>query len=169
MRTLLWICCIALCSSCSAQQAALQKNTDGSITVYDNGNVTDAITISPDGKLALGQPNPKDKLEVNGQIHAKAVEVDLNHWPDYVFDKDYNLIDLKSLKAYIKANGHLPDVPAATTVLEEGINLGEMDAILLQKIEELTLHLIEKDQQLDVLSAQLTVLQEEVQQLKHKN
>ena len=64
-------------------------------------------------------------------------------WPDYVFSKDYPLTPLPEIKTFVEQNHHLPDVPSAETVKKKGVNLGEMNAILLRKIEELTLHLIE--------------------------
>ena len=65
-------------------------------------------------------------------------------WPDYVFEEEYNLITLKEIEAYIKSHGHLPEVPNATEVkASDGIELGEMNIILLKKIEELTLYQIE--------------------------
>jgi len=84
------------------------------------------------------------KLGVNGKILATEVEVKLfGNWPDFVFLKDYNLMPLNEVEQFINENGHLPNVPNETQVKENGINLGQMDAILLQKIEELTLHIID--------------------------
>ncbi len=102
-------------------------------------------------------------LAVNGEIGAKEVKVEVSSaWPDHVFTPDHSLTPLDELDAYIEENGHLPDIPPAEEVEENGIMLGEMDARLLQKIEELTLYLIEehKDNQR---------LLEEVEQLKAQN
>jgi hypothetical protein len=65
------------------------------------------------------------------------------NWPDYVFEPEYKLPSLLELEQYIKANKHLPEVPSAEQVKENGLSVGEMNAILLMKVEELTLHLIE--------------------------
>ncbi len=99
--------------------------------------------IKEDGTVGIGTNTPQSLLSVNGEITCKGIEVTANGWPDYVFYKDYNLLPLDSVKNYINQNGHLPDVPSEKTIEKNGINLGEMDAILLRKIEELTLYMIE--------------------------
>jgi len=82
-------------------------------------------------------------LAVNGKTITEEVQVLLRtNWPDYVFAEDYNLMSLTDLEAEIETLGHLPGVPSAEEVEENGHALGQMDAILLEKIEELTLHLI---------------------------
>ncbi|NQX41310.1 hypothetical protein SAMN05421820_107148 [Pedobacter steynii] len=88
------------------------------------------------------------KLAVKGGIIAESVKVQiLPAWPDYVFAKSYQLSDLSDTERFIKENGHLPGIPSASEVKANGIDLGEMNAKLLQKIEELTLHLIQKEKQ----------------------
>ena len=95
------------------------------------------------GNVGIGTDTPQEKLSVNGKIRAREIKVETANWPDYVFSKDYRLPDLKETETFIKTNGHLPGVPSAATAEKEGIELGEMNKILLKKIEELTLHLIE--------------------------
>ena len=73
-------------------------------------------------------------------------------WADYVFSKDYNLKSLADVDTYIQENGHLPGVPTEQQVQDEGIDLGEMNRILLEKVEELTLHLIRQDKQIQKLT-----------------
>ena len=68
--------------------------------------------------------------------------------PDYVFDPDYNLPTLAEVEAHIREHKHLPEIPSAADIHRDGLNLAEMNLLLLKKIEELTLHLIEKDRQL---------------------
>jgi len=82
-------------------------------------------------------------MNVNGKIEAVEVEIMVDVWQDQVFQADYPLMDLNDLEKYIRANHHLPDVPSESEVLSNGINLGETNAILLKKIEELTLYVIE--------------------------
>lgn len=98
-------------------------------------------------KVGIGYTPPtegKYRLYVMGGIKSEEVIVELSsNWPDYVFEPGYKLQTLFEVESYIKINNHLPDTPSATFVEKEGINLGEMDAILLKKIEELTLYVIE--------------------------
>lgn len=95
------------------------------------------------GNVGIGETNPQYKLAVNGTIKAKEILVDIAGWSDFVFKKDYNLKPLKEVEKHIKDNGHLPEMPSEKEILKNGYNLGEMDAKLLQKIEELTLYMIE--------------------------
>ena len=90
-------------------------------------------------------------LSSSGILKAKEVQVTLTGWPDYVCDEGYKLMSLGETEQYIKENGHLPGVPSAQKVEEEGLSLGEMNARLMQKVEELTLHVIELQKQIDEL------------------
>ena len=85
----------------------------------------------------------KSLFEVEGTVRSKEVKVEASPWPDYVFDEAYDLKSLAETEQYIKENKHLPNLPSAEEVSENGIELGEMNAKLLEKIEELTLHQIE--------------------------
>ncbi|OAN63252.1 hypothetical protein A8B79_15675 [Balneola sp. EhC07] len=115
---------------------------------YDGNDITNAFTIkTQNGNVGIGTTNPDQKLTVKGKIHSEEVIVDLSvPGPDYVFEEDYDLTTLKELEAYIKANKHLPEVPSAKEMEANGITLGEMNMLLLKKIEELTLHLIEQNE-----------------------
>ncbi|WP_052483764.1 hypothetical protein [Flavobacterium sp. MEB061] len=95
------------------------------------------------GNVGIGKANPTNKLDVNGTIHSKEVKVDLLGWSDFVFKKEYNLPTLAEVEKHINEKGHLENIPNEEEVLKNGINLGEMNAKLLQKIEELTLYMIE--------------------------
>lgn len=95
------------------------------------------------GNVGIGTKNPTEKLSVNGKIRAKEIKVESGPWPDYVFKKDYKLPSLSDVEKHINEKGHLPEVPSAKEVEEEGIALGANQALLLKKIEELTLYLIE--------------------------
>ncbi|MEQ9404095.1 MAG: hypothetical protein RIM99_10940 [Cyclobacteriaceae bacterium] len=85
------------------------------------------------------------QFEVDGTIRSKEVKVEASPWPDYVFADNYKLPSLETLEAFIKSEGHLPEVPTAKQVEENGIALGEMNALLLKKIEELTLYTIQQE------------------------
>jgi hypothetical protein len=101
------------------------------------------------GNVGIGILNPNEKLAVNGTVRAREVKVETANWPDYVFEEGYNIGTLKGLESYIKANRHLPDMPSAKEVETNGIAVSEMFKLQQKKIEELTLHLIEKDKQLN--------------------
>lgn len=84
----------------------------------------------------------------DGKIIAKEIEVKTAVWADYVFRRDYKLMPLSDVEKHIQDKGHLPNIPSAAEVMKNGINLGEMDAKLLEKIEELTLYSIEQEKKL---------------------
>lgn len=105
-----------------------------------------ALKADVNGNVGIGINNPDAKLSVNGNIHAKEVKVDLSFpAPDYVFKEDYKLTPLSDIQSYIKINKHLPEIPSAKEMEKNGINLSEMNMLLLKKVEELTLHLIEQN------------------------
>ncbi|WP_153847062.1 tail fiber protein [Sphingobacterium paramultivorum] len=98
------------------------------------------------GKVGIKTQTPGVyDLAVNGKIRSQEIKVETAGWADYVFEEDYKLPTLAETEKFIHKNGHLPDVPKASEVEANGISLGEMNKVLLKKIEELTLHLIEKD------------------------
>lgn len=109
------------------------------------------MTILPDGNVGIGTFNPTNKLDVNGTIHSKEVKVDMLGWSDFVLKKEYNLPTLEEVEKHIKEKGHLENIPSEKEVLKNGINLGEMNAKLLQKIEELTLYAIEQKKNTEAL------------------
>ncbi len=152
------------CFSCQAQQVF--TNTDGSVTLLKSQENTNNVFITPSGNVGIGKKNPTDKLEVNGQIHAKSVKVDLKKWADDVFEEGYDLTRLREIEKYINTYGHLPEVPTTEEVLQNGIELGQMNALLLRKIEELTLHLIKKDHQVEKLQEQYNALQLQITRIQ---
>jgi hypothetical protein len=91
------------------------------------------------------------QLENSGMLRAREIKVDEASWPDYVFDKDYKLPKLKDVAKYIDDNHHLPGVPSAAEIESDGLNLGDMQNIQMQKIEELTLYLIEMEKRIEAL------------------
>ncbi len=137
-------------------QGNLLKYRDGEGWLFNTaasktGNVTNAMSINETGSIGIGTENvPTNyKLAVNGRIISEELKVQLKtNWPDYVFKNDYKLPTLKDVAKHIKEKGHLKDVPSAKEVKENGILLGEMNAKLLQKIEELTLYTIEQEEKL---------------------
>lgn len=91
----------------------------------------------------------------DGKVTCKEVEVKSNIWADYVFEEGYELMPLKKVEEFIAQHGHLPNVPSATDIMEKGLELGEMNRILMEKIEELTLHAIDKEKKIDQLEEKL--------------
>ena len=149
-------------------QAILIPNNGGFnfIVHKSEGNFPRALTnvdfvagtkmiLTKDGNLGVGTLNPGIfKVAVNGNIRAKEIKVETG-WSDFVFEDDYDLPTLEEVEEYIKINKHLPEIPSAEEVAKNGVNLGEMDSKLLQKIEELTLYVID--------------LNEEVKKLQNEN
>ena len=125
---------------------------------------TKMMTMLANGNLGIGTTAPDAKLAVKGDIHAQEVKVDLDGAvaPDYVFDEDYNLRPLKEVQEYINANGHLPNIPSAVEMEENGVLLKEMNLKLLEKIEELTLYILLQKKEMDSMK-------KDIQCLKRKN
>jgi hypothetical protein len=115
------------------------------------------MSFNQEGKIGMGclPGTEKYRLYVKDGIVSEEVLVKLPNangtWPDYVFDNEYELPNLNSVESFIKINKHLPELPSATEVMENGINVGEMNALLLKKIEELTLYIIDQQKQIDEL------------------
>lgn len=95
--------------------------------------------------------DPEYRLSVNGKIRAKGLRVQSSGWADFVFEPGYKLKSLSEVDQYIKTNRHLPEMPAAAQVIKDGNDVGETQIKLLQKIEELTLYVIEQDKRLTEL------------------
>lgn len=142
-------------SSNAGSYLTFSTSTSGTVTA------TERMRIDNAGNVGIGTTTPDQKLAVNGAIHSKSALVDLDNFPDYVFKKDYNLPSLTDVKTYIDKNHHLPDVPTAAEVKKNGLDLGEINKTLVQKVEELTLYLIE-------LNKQVKEQQKEIEQLKGK-
>lgn len=104
-----------------------------------------------EGNVGIGTQLPKEKLSVNGKIRAHEIKVETANWPDFVFEKSYALPTLQETASFIEKNGHLPDVPSAAEVQHNGVELGTLGATLLQKIEEMTLHMIDLKKENDQL------------------
>lgn len=122
-------------------------NSSGAIT-FANASGEAVMNVGQTGYVGIGTNTPDEMLSVNGKIRAREVKVEAANWPDYVFNEGYSVRSLSNLEKFIKENRHLPEVPKKAEVEAVGIDLGELNKILLKKIEELTLYLIEKDKEI---------------------
>jgi hypothetical protein len=135
----------------------------GLFTIARDANTT---TTSPDfivnaaGNVSIGTTtvytNPSDatdkyKLSVKGKVACQELKVDINNWGDFVFNNDYKLRSIGEVETYIKENNHLPEVPSAKEVEANGVSVGEMQTKMMQKIEELTLYIIEQQKRIEAL------------------
>lgn len=108
--------------------------------------------LSNNGYVGIGTTTPQYLLDVKGTIRAAEVKVEsVDNFPDFVFEKEYKLPALNEVNSFIQTNGHLPNIPSAKEVKENGMSLVEMQTKLLQKIEELTLYIIKQQQEIDAL------------------
>ncbi len=140
-------------------------------TVLSQNTPFKNITETQNGFIGIGTTTPDAMLTVKGTIHTQEVLVDLDGAvaPDYVFEKyyhgfselkkDYTFLSLSEIETYIQKNHHLPKIPSATAMEENGVSLKEMNLLLLEKIEELTLHTIEQQKQLDHLTTRMENLE----------
>ena len=115
------------------------------------------LVLNSSGGVGIGTTSTgPHKLAVEGSIGAREIKVEASGWSDFVFEKDYDLRTLQEVEQHIKEKGHLPEIPSEAEVTEEGINLGEMNAKLLQKIEELTLYLIQQNKEIEELKKEIS-------------
>ncbi len=135
---------------------------------HDNiGNANNLLFISNTRKVGIGTDDfdcidcADYKLFVKSGIKTEKIKVEvaaLNGWADYVFDKDYNLMPLQKLNEFILKNKHLPEVPTEAEAIANGIELKEMNILLLKKVEELTLYLISHNKKLEKLTNEVKLL-----------
>ena len=130
----------------TATKFVVDVNQVGVFRISIEGSGVQEFAIAPTGNVGIGTPGPAHKLSVNGDIGAEEVMVVPNVMiiPDFVFEDDYALRSLEEVEQYIEAHGHLPEIPSAAEMQAEGVGLSAMQMKLLQKIEELTLYLIEQ-------------------------
>jgi len=128
---------------------------------YSGTNTAPANGLLVQGNVGIGTANPDQMLTVKGIIHAQEVKVDMSVPADYVFKEGYKLMPLQDVELYVKANSHLPEIPSASEIKQDGMNMGEMQNKLLQKVEELTLYMID-------LKKENKQLKSEIEQLKNK-
>lgn len=138
-----------------AQNASFLIATDNVVSNVQSFSSTDQISIQ--GSVGIGTMSTGiHKLAVEGSIGARRVKVNPTGWADFVFEPGYELRGLNEVEDYIKINKHLPEIPSASEVEQEGLDIGEMNKKLLQKVEELTLYVIEQQKQIKQLQTQLS-------------
>lgn len=139
--------------------AGTQPDLNQTIVLGTSGQ--ERVRIAQNGNVGIGTNNPGAKLAVNGDVKAKRVKVTTTDWPDYVFHPTYYLPGLLELSDYIEQHKHLPGVPSAVEVKKEGsVDLGDMNEILLKKIEELTLYMIDLKKENIALTDRLKKLED---------
>jgi hypothetical protein len=143
-------------------------STSGGFIAFNTSDNSERMRITTEGNVGIGTTTPDQKLTVDGTVRCEEVRVELiaGSGPDYVFEPTYNLLPLSEVETYIKANKHLPEVPSAKQMEAEGLNLKEMNLLLLKKVEELTLHLIEQSKTIDQHKKVSTAIVQENNELR---
>jgi hypothetical protein len=127
-------------------------------------NNQEQLYINAAGQVGIGTSNPGSfKLAVEGKIGAREVHVtSQNPWPDYVFSNQYKLKSLGTLEYYIKKNNRLPDMPSAEEIKSDGLDLGQMNTRVVEKIEELTLYIIKLNKKIEKLEKDNAYLRKQI-------
>lgn len=125
--------------------------TGGGLAFYNNATGNYRMVLTGNGNLGIGTASPSEKLAVNGNIKARQIIVTQNNWSDYVFEPNYKLQPLSVVEKYIIKYKHLPEVPSANEIQAGGLNIGDAQALLLKKLEELTLYVIEQQREINKL------------------
>ncbi|WP_133250137.1 hypothetical protein [Marinifilum breve] len=128
---------------------------------YGNEAPIDVMTLAGDGNVGIGTISPNHKLDVKGTIRTQELKVDMQG-ADFVFEEDYQLRSLEEVEDFVKENKHLPDVAPAKEMQENGVNQSEMNQKLLQKIEELTLYVIEIKKEVKTLKKENLELKKQI-------
>ncbi|WP_130733477.1 hypothetical protein [Flavobacterium sp. J27] len=152
----------------SQEDSGMRIDDHGPFKIYKDG-VGFVMNFNNDGSISVGTALAPSgyKLAVGGKIIAEELKVQLQSapWPDYVFANDYSLPTLQEVELHIQENGHLANMPSACEVQENGIEVGEMNRLLLEKVEQLTLYTINQQKQLDNQTKEIETLKALVKEL----
>jgi len=135
-----------------------------------SNGVNELFTFGYNGKIVVKnlQGHKILQLDDDGLLRSREIKVDEDNWPDYVFEKNYKMITLEQIADYILKHKHLPGVPSAKKIQTEGLSLGKMQTVLMQKIEELTLYTIEQNTQIKDLEKENQQLKSDLQQVNDR-
>jgi len=145
-------------TAASGRIYGLYASSTGNFTITDATASSDRLFINASGNIGINTHNVSDvnyRFFVEGAIRARKITVDHLVWPDTVFSNTYLLPPLSEIEKFILQNRHLPGVPSAAEVEKTGIDLGDNQAILLKKIEELTLYIIQQQKEIDALKKRM--------------
>jgi hypothetical protein len=147
----------------------LSGNIASCFVIAPHTSSSAGIRIEASGNVGIGTTTPAYRLDVNGTIRANEVLVCLFGTCDFVFDKDYSLMPLKDLEQYLQLNHHLPGIASAKEMEEEGnVSLGKINSQLLEKVEELTLYILQQQKEIDKQNEQISQINEKLNQLINK-
>ncbi|GGG18977.1 tail fiber protein [Pontibacter amylolyticus] len=137
----------------SPQQSSAAGLKAGGVLIADSYNYADPDKndLIVKGNVGIGTATPDAKLTVAGNVHAREVKVTVAAGADFVFEEDYKLPSLEDTEKFVRVHKHLPGIAPAAEMEQEGLDLGKMNILLLQKVEELTLHLIRMDEEIKAL------------------
>lgn len=145
---------------------AFSLKSNGEMDIHNGLNPL--FHLGTDGMLSIRNNAIETfRIEANGMVRARKVKVDSETWPDYVFEPEYQLLPLDQLEAFLLQHKHLPSIPSQKQITEEGIDLAEMNVKMMEKIEELTLYLIQQNKELQKQGKELEELKVELKRLKN--
>lgn len=139
----------------------IEVDNEGTMTIKSKSGYADKkLLLKGQVVITTNSTNPTYSLRVKGGILTDKLNImHPTHWPDYVFSSDYQLIPLSDLRAFVNENHHLPGVPSENDIMTEGIEIGDMQGILLKKIEEMTLYILQQQEQIDKLEQRINELE----------
>jgi hypothetical protein len=129
---------------------------------------TKVFTVGQGGNVGIGIQDPIHKLHVNGTVYGVNFVSESNGWADHVFEKDYDLLSLEELEGFIEENKHLPNIPSEDEVMANGVNISDLQARFLEKIEENTLYILQLKKLNDVQDSELQQLRVENAELRDR-